>query len=41
MYVPATPVQPAPALAPVGVVPAAAASLAAPLPTTLRFAVSS
>ncbi len=36
MYVPATPVQPAPALAPVGVVSAAPASFAAPLATTLK-----
>src|SRR5271165_6313515 len=36
MYVPATPVQPAPALAPVGVVSAAPASIATPLATTLK-----
>ena len=36
MYVPATPVQPASALAPIGVVSAAAEILAAPLSTTLK-----
>ena len=36
MYVPATPVQPAPALAPIGVVSAAPASLATPLATSLK-----
>src|ERR1700753_1966614 len=36
MYVPATPVQPAPALAPVGVVSAAPVSIVTPLDTTLR-----
>jgi rare lipoprotein A len=36
MYAPATPPQPAPALAPVGVVSAAPATLARPLPTTLK-----
>ncbi len=36
MYAPATPVQPAPVLAPVGVVSAAPAFLAAPLATTLK-----
>jgi rare lipoprotein A len=36
MFVPAAPVQPAPVLAPVGVVSAAPASLATPLPTSLK-----
>src|SRR5271154_4429848 len=36
MYVPATPVQPAPALAPVGVVSAAPATFGAPLESTLK-----
>ncbi len=36
MYVPATPAQPAPALAPVGIVSAASAAIAAPTHTTLR-----
>ena len=36
MYVPATPVQPAPALAPFGVVSAAPELFAPPLPTTLK-----
>ena len=36
MYVPATPVQPAPALAPVGVVSAAPATIATPLATKIK-----